>query len=151
VNKIAIFIVSLAGLGFLKPMPGTYASLATFLVAYPLAGYFNLTTAALVLLLLLLVSHRAIKTAILNEVNQDPAWIVIDEVLGVMLIVVLIPWSITAWLAAFILFRLFDAFKIWPVNIFDKIKTPFGVIADDLTAGAMTVIIIKLLAWANIF
>lgn len=68
---------------------------------------------------------------------QDPGWIVIDEVLGM-----LITWTFApkhTWmhlLACFVLFRVFDILKPWPIKWFDKnMKDGYGVMTDDLIAA----------------
>jgi len=65
----------------------------------------------------------------------DASPIVIDEVVGYLVTVALVPWSWPAAIAAFLLFRLMDVMKPWPASTFDRVKNGFGVVMDDVVAG----------------
>jgi phosphatidylglycerophosphatase A len=65
----------------------------------------------------------------------DASPIVIDEVAGYLLTMALVPFSWPAALAGFVLFRIFDVLKPWPASAFDRVKSGFGVVMDDLAAG----------------
>ena len=80
--------------------------------------------------------------------SRDPQEIVIDEVVGQMLPLLFIPIYETLFLipkeyyciAAFILFRLFDIWKPFPINYIDKnTENSFGVMLDDILAGTYTI------------
>jgi len=150
-DKIAKSLASLFGLGYLKPMPGTYASLMVFAGGYFLKPYFNFVTGLTLLLALLVLAFIAIDFTIKNLADKDPSWIVIDEALGVILILLFIPDILAYFILALVIFRILDAGKIWPLNLLNKIKTPFGVIVDDLAAGLITILLVKLFYWWGIF
>ena len=59
----------------------------------------------------------------------------IDEVVGYLVTMALVPFSWPAVLAGFVLFRIFDVAKPWPASAFDRVKTGFGVVMDDVAAG----------------
>lgn len=66
----------------------------------------------------------------------DASPIVIDEVVGYLLTMALVPWSWGGALAGFLLFRIFDVWKPWPARTFDRrVKNGFGVVLDDVAAG----------------
>ena len=68
---------------------------------------------------------------------HDHSGIVFDEFVGLWLVLVVVPLHWGWWLAAFALFRLFDAAKPWPISWFDRrIHGGLGVMLDDLLAGA---------------
>jgi phosphatidylglycerophosphatase A len=66
----------------------------------------------------------------------DASPIVIDEVAGYLLTMALVPFSWPAVAAGFVLFRIFDVLKPWPASALDRVKNGFGVVLDDLAAGA---------------
>jgi phosphatidylglycerophosphatase A len=66
----------------------------------------------------------------------DASPIVIDEVVGYLVAMALTPWSWPAAAAGFVLFRVFDVAKPWPASAFDRMKSGFGVVMDDVAAGA---------------
>lgn len=90
--------------------------------------------------------------------DPDPSWIVIDEVAGQW--VALLPLSVglaaagaaphvfpwPGWVGGFLLFRLFDIWKPWPVSWADRQAPPFGVMADDLIAGVLAAAVLTLAA-----
>ena len=163
-TKMYKIIASGFGVGYLKPMPGTYASLLIFIIGYLIKPSLNII-ALIIFFILLIISYYSINQIIsaeggsasggnysppkagppLAEINKDPSWIVIDEVLGSILILIFIPYSLLTYIMAFIIFRLFDGQKIWPINVFNKIKTPLGVIIDDLLAAIITIFFIYLI------
>ena len=65
----------------------------------------------------------------------DASAIVIDEVVGYLVAMALVPFSWAAAAAAFVLFRLFDVLKPWPASALDRVKSGLGVVGDDLAAG----------------
>jgi phosphatidylglycerophosphatase A len=65
----------------------------------------------------------------------DASAIVIDEVVGYLVTVSLVPFSWRAAALGFVLFRLFDVTKPWPVSVLDRVKSAWGVMLDDVAAG----------------
>jgi phosphatidylglycerophosphatase A len=131
-------IASLGGIGFLRPAPGTWGSAAVL----PLA-FLPPWVALLAALLFTGLGYWALTR--LPEAAADPGWVVVDEAAGQSLALA----AATGWLGvvlAFALFRLFDITKPGPVGWADRQKGPFGVMADDVIAGAMAAVLILLLA-----
>lgn len=83
-------------------------------------------------------SHRV--EAVLER--KDPGVIVIDEVAGMMVAVLLLPRTLGVLLCAFLLFRLFDIWKPFPAGEAQALRGGFGVVADDLIAGAYALVLI---------
>jgi len=75
----------------------------------------------------------------------DASAIVVDEVVGYLLAMALVPFSWPAAAAAFLLFRLLDVVKPWPASALDRIHTPLGVMLDDAAAGAYAWLGVQLL------
>jgi phosphatidylglycerophosphatase A len=126
-------------------MPGTLASLITFIAGYFIYPYLTLTSALIFLMMVTILAYFSISQILKYLNNKDPSWIVIDEVVASGLILALIPRVINGYIIAFIIFRLFDGQKIWPINLLDKIKTPLGVLIDDLAAGIIAIAIVWLI------
>jgi phosphatidylglycerophosphatase A len=81
------------------------------------------------------------KTLSAEQANADPGWIVIDEIAGQM--IALLALHHITWLGAtlsFALFRLFDVLKPGPVGWADKQGGPWGIMADDIIAGALAAV-----------
>ncbi len=125
------------------PAPGTVGTILGAGVAYLVS--FNLWTvigACAVLFLLGLISTAEV---IRRTGNPDPEEVIIDEVVGFLACFIFIEFTIKTLIGAFILFRIIDIFKPFPVNLFDRIPGPVGVMVDDLVAGVLTSFILFLL------
>lgn len=95
-----------------------------------------------ILLLILALSTTNYYQKITNR--QDPKEIVIDEVLGVGLAWGLVDFHSLEMLLSWILFRILDILKPYPISIIDKkLKTAMGVVLDDLVAGLLAGVFIK--------
>ena len=145
------------GVGYLRPAPGTWGSLAALPMAWALhvAGGFPLLFLTTVLIFFL--GWWATAEATRGSADHDPSEIVIDEVAGqwVALWALSYPaWAhgiaITAlwpgWVAAFVLFRLFDITKPGPVGWADRKGDALGVMLDDIIAGAFAALGVAILA-----
>ena len=155
--KLANFFVSLSFVGYIKLIPtGTFASFLSIVILFPIVEYkiISLEIFVAVFIIFFLLSLFFINKFSLNTNSHDSKIIVIDEFLGIYLILIfydqikIINPYITLVLI-FILFRFFDILKIFPANIVDKkLKSSFGVILDDLIAGIYTTIVLYTL---NVF
>lgn len=141
-RAIASTIASLGGVGFLRPAPGTWGSLAVL----PLA-FFPPWVALLAGLSFTALGYWALTR--LPEASADPGWVVVDEAAGQSLALA----AAGGWLGvllAFAFFRLFDITKPGPVGWADRQPGAFGVMADDVIAGAMAAGVILLLGLMGI-
>lgn len=81
---------------------------------------------------------------------SDHGSIVWDEIVGIMLVLEFTPLQPKWWLAAFLLFRLFDIWKPFPIRQCDaKLEGGFGVMFDDLLAAVYAIISLKVLLWLS--
>ena len=149
--------VTLFGIGKLPKIPGSYASLATVIFLYSLFHIFGFEANFFLFILVgvFIVSIFAINFYIKDKKNKDPKEIVIDEFIGQSIPICLYEIAhseiinqtnvITFYFIMFILFRIFDVTKPYPVNYYDKnFKNGFGVIMDDICAGLYVVGILVL-------
>ncbi len=78
----------------------------------------------------------------------DHGSIVWDEIAAMMLVLTFTPMTVFWWVVAFILFRLFDIWKPFPIQQIDaKVKGGFGVMLDDLFAAIYAILVLKGLLW----
>ncbi len=132
--KLPLLVATMGGIGRLKPAPGTWGSLVVLPAALlgPLA-------ALLLALLVTLIGFYAVREVLRDTPNQDPGWIVVDEAAGMLIALAGLSVDPSIWgvLIAFGLFRVFDILKPWPVSWSDQQKGAFGVMLDDIVAGAL--------------
>ncbi|MBO1255282.1 phosphatidylglycerophosphatase A [Alteromonas sp. 5E99-2] len=123
------------GSGLAPFMPGTFGTLAglpfLILIDYiPMAGF-----AALTAVFAVLGISICEKTAKDMKVHDHGA-IVWDEIVGIMLTFLWIPLSLPTIVAGFVLFRLFDILKPWPISLLDRnVSGGLGIMVDDVFAG----------------
>lgn len=84
--------------------------------------------------------------------KNDPQIVVIDEVVGQWVAlagVTVFNWK--SWIAAFVLFRLFDIFKPPPVRRFENLPGGLGIVADDVMAGVYAALVLYAAGWFNLY
>ena len=152
--KLANFFISLSFAGYIKLIPpGTFASFLSIVILFPIVEYkiISLKIFIVFFILIFLISLYFINKFSAHTQSHDSKIIVIDEFLGIYLILIFYDYikiinPYVTIILIFILFRFFDILKIFPANIVDrKLKSSFGVILDDLIAGIYTTIILYIL------
>lgn len=132
------------GSGLITPAPGTWGSIAALplAVGLHLAGVQGVMLAWLALPLFVLgvwvcgVTGRALGVA-------DSGHIVWDEIVAMLLVLAAVPATPVAWLAALLVFRVFDIVKPWPIRWLDaRVHGGFGVMLDDVVAALFAVLVL---------
>ena len=140
----SLFLVTGFGIGLLPVAPGTFGSMLGMVLFLALAHlYLPVFWLSLIIVILYFFSYLAVQSALKIIKRPDPGEIVIDEVLGMMLVMMTIPPDPKWAFLAFILFRMFDIIKPWPINQVDnKLKNALGVMLDDFIAALYAGIVI---------
>ncbi len=130
-------IASFFGLGLFPVAPGTWASLAILLLYGFLLHPLSIPAVTLIVLLLIIVGVPA-ATAYSSELKiVDPSRVVIDEAAGQLLVLVAVPPEWTLLVVGFVLFRIFDILKPFPIRKVESLPAGWGIMADDVVAGLM--------------
>ena len=165
-NKINFLFVTLFGIGKIKKIPGSFASLATTLFLFFLFYVLNVLPSIVLIsvIIIFFISLYAVNIFIKDLDNKDPKEVVIDEFIGQSIPICLYEIAhegpketnevLTFYFIMFILFRIFDIAKPYPVSYYDKnFKNSFGVIMDDVAAGlyvvAVLVLYMVITTWKN--
>lgn len=134
-------------IGHLPKAPGTFGTIAAVPIALLLARLgpnFYLVATTVLILFSIWISE-------LHERNlgaHDSKTIVIDEVVGFLVAFTWLPMTWRSCLAAFVLFRVFDVLKPYPISVLDRrVKGGLGVVVDDLAAGLATNIILQIVLY----
>jgi len=138
-DKIWLVVATLFGIGYAPFLGGTLASIlgmGVFLLFKSKISFFLFTLGAVVF------AFVSSSIAEINFARKDPREIVIDDFSGMLVGLLFLPPHPGLIIAAFILFRFFDAFKIYPIDRIEKLKGALGVVGDDLMAGVYTAIVI---------
>tara|TARA_B100000287_G_scaffold389059_1_gene398807 strand:- start:126 stop:620 length:495 start_codon:yes stop_codon:yes gene_type:complete len=157
INKTIFLFVTLFGIGKIKKIPGSFASLATTLLLFFLFHVLNVSPNIILIsvIIIFLISLFAVNVFIKDLDNKDPKEVVIDEFIGQSIPICLYEIAhegtketnqvLTFYFIMFILFRIFDIVKPYPVSYYDKnFKNSFGVIMDDVCAGLYVVAVLVL-------
>ena len=148
--------VSIFYIGYIKFASGTWGSLASIVILYPIIKFTFLSFEALIIVFIILffISNLFINYFSNFTNSNDSKHIVIDELLGIFSILIfydlLFIYNDLITLALiFFIFRLFDIIKIFPANYIDKnLKNGYGVMLDDIIAGIYTILTLMIL---NVF
>ena len=156
-NKINYLFVTLFGIGKIKKIPGSIASLITTILLFFLLHILNISPNIILISIIIIffISLYAVNIFIKDLDNKDPKEVVIDEFIGQSIPICLYEIAhegsskteevLTFYFIMFVLFRVFDIVKPYPVSYYDKnFKTSFGVVMDDVCAGLYVVAVLVL-------
>ena len=145
-KKFAKIFNTLFGIGFSPYAPGTIASAFTVLSWYFFIQFFSIYIFAIFVLLVTILSIYTINLHLADHSSDDPSEVVIDEFIGQSLPLMFLSQNSELFeiLLTFICFRIFDIYKIYPVNLGEKMNGALGVIADDVIAGIYAIIFLMI-------
>jgi len=147
----AHFLALGLGSGLAKKAPGTFGTLVGLPLFWLVSAYSFYTQLGIITALFLIGIYFCTVTG-KNLGVSDHGSIVWDEIVAIMFVLIFTPFSWVWWLAAFLLFRLFDICKPYPIRQFDaKLKNGFGVMFDDLLAAIYTLITLQGLLWITMY
>ncbi len=133
-DKLALILSSCFGFGLIPVAQGTFGTLAGIPLAMALAHVGPMAAAYLLFFFVLLSIWTSGRSARALE-KDDPAEVVIDETAGLLLTLFLLPATGFNLCLGFILFRLFDILKPFPIRRLEKVEGGAGIVLDDLLAG----------------
>ena len=146
-KKITNLFVSLFYSGYFKIYPGTFGTIISILILFPIIKYkilsFEIIISVFVIIFFLSLFFIRRFSQFTN--SHDSRIIVIDEFIGVYLIFIFYDYifinnDLVTIILIFILFRFFDISKVFPANIIDKkMNNALGVLLDDIIAGVYTI------------
>tara|TARA_B100000029_G_scaffold502785_1_gene578644 strand:+ start:288 stop:773 length:486 start_codon:yes stop_codon:yes gene_type:complete len=154
IKKFNTLFLTFFMIGKIKYAPGTFASLVACLLFFGLINVSNITIIFFITLIFFLYSFVAINNSFDVFNSDDPQEIVIDEVVGQTLPLlampiyeILYPLPMIYYLVSvFLLFRLFDIWKPYPISYIDNnIKGALGIMLDDIFAGIFSIITLCLI------
>lgn len=148
-NKFAIFLATGAYSGYFPVAPGT----AGTVVAIPLYLFLSKSGPYVYLVFTLFLLPLSFWSAGLAEQifgAKDSGFIVVDEIIGFLVAMFMVPSHTANIIAGFLLFRFFDILKIFPANLVESLGGGIGVVADDIVAGIYAGLSLRILAYTEI-
>ena len=145
------FIATFAGVGRLRPGPGTWGSAAAVLMWWLLTRWIPATwqpATAICLALAAVFAGIPAATRVARDCGlKDPQFVVIDEVAGQLIAFIAVPLSWKSLLLGFILFRGFDMVKPPPIRSLERLPEGTGIVIDDVGAGLYALAAMHLLLY----
>ena len=143
--RVATLLATWFGSGKLPKAPGTWGALAALPFAWMIVTIAGDTGLLLAAILLFAVGCWAADCEAAAAGTRDPSWVVVDEVVGQWLTLVLVPLHLVDYLVGFLLFRLFDIWKPWPVSWSERrFGGGFGIMIDDVLAAAYAIAVFEI-------
>ena len=144
-NKAAVFLATGFYIGKIPLAPGTFGSLIGLPLCFLLAGI-QISAAIIAALLIIALAIWISNVAERALERRDPGCIVIDEIAGMVVTLIGLPFNLTTAAIGFILFRILDILKPFPIRILDKrLPGGLGIVADDVVAGMFANVLIRIL------
>jgi phosphatidylglycerophosphatase A len=137
----ALLLGTWFGAGLLPLMPGSWGSLAALPCAWAIRGLCGVAGLAIAAAIVFAAGCWAAGTIAKASGVKDPGAIVIDEVAAQWLVLLPAPLDPLSYAAGFLLFRIFDIWKPWPVEWADRrVHGGLGIMLDDLLAAVYAVL-----------
>ena len=146
-DRLFLFIATGAGSGYLPVAPGTWGS-AVGVLLWLAVSRLAMPTYLAVLGALFVIGVFSAGAAEKIVDRGDPGLVVIDEIVGQLITLAVAPHHPVAVLAGFVLFRLFDILKPFPVGWIDRhLHGGLGIMLDDVAAGLYALLVLQLGLW----
>jgi phosphatidylglycerophosphatase A len=148
-NRVGLFIATCGYLGYVPVAPGTLGSAAGLAVFFLIrsTGSVTLELAAILVLFAIGIWSGTIAEHYFGGV--DPAPVIMDEVVGMLITLAFLPVSVTGAVVGFLVFRVLDVFKTWPSARFERLPGGLGVMADDGMAAIYGNVMMHGLIWVT--
>lgn len=148
-EKAVLFIATGCFIGKIPFAPGTFGSLAGILLCFILSKT-SVMAAILCIILFIIFSIWIANDAekILNR--KDPGSIVIDEIAGMTVTLIGLPFNVFYVTTGFLIFRILDITKPFPIRYIDRrVSGGAGIVFDDIAAGMIANVILRIIWMAS--
>lgn len=140
-EKVIETVSSCFYIGYLPKAPGTFGSLFALI----LVSQFNVLTKNVSIFLFIVIG--IIFSSLMEKQTKvkDDQRIVIDEFVGILITFYYVDYNLTYLIIGFILFRLYDIYKPYPIEKLQKLPSGLGIMADDILAGIYSRIVLYII------
>ena len=148
-ERAVLFVATGFFIGTVPFAPGTFGSLIGLPICF-LLSRLNFLQSVICILIFILFAIGIASAAEKILKQKDSGQIVIDEIAGLMVTFAGLPFNLKTALAGFIIFRILDILKPFPIRILDKkVGGGSGVVLDDVLAGVCGNLIIRLVIYST--
>ena len=146
-ERLAIAVATVGGIGYVPFAPGTAGSAVGMLLWWLLGPAPIVQATAIVAIVAAGVWSGTVCEQLCRR--TDPGHVIIDEVVGMLITLFLVPVGWAGASAGFLLFRLVDVVKPYPANRFESLHGGLGVMADDCMAGVYANLALRAFIWSS--
>ena len=143
--RISEWIASCFKVGYLPLAPGTWGSIFAILLWWVFLKDLSTFIFCIIIVVLFFTGIVVSNTIINHNQDNDPSYVIIDELVGQWIALLIIPDGYYNILIIFVLFRFFDIIKPWPIRYFEQLPKGLGVMSDDVVAGLFTFILTQII------
>jgi phosphatidylglycerophosphatase A len=130
-QRIGVLIATCGYLGYVPVAPGTFGSAAGLVIFFAVRSTGSVTAELGAIVLLFAIGIWSATVAEHHFGGTDPSPVVLDEVVGMLITLALLPVNTAGAILGFFIFRVLDVVKPWPSAQFEKLPGGLGVMADD--------------------
>ena len=146
--SLGLFLATAGYAGYAPVAPGTVGSVVGLVLLAGLRYLERPFLEAGILVALIALGVWASGVAERHAGREDPGYVVIDEVAGILLTMIGVTLSWPTVIVGFLAFRVFDIFKPFPARSAERLPGGTGIMADDLVAAVYASLILRLVMWA---
>jgi phosphatidylglycerophosphatase A len=144
-RHLGLFIATCGYLGYVPVAPGTFGSAAGLLVYLAVRNTGSVAVELGVIAVLFAIGIWSGTVAEHHFKGVDPGPVVLDEVVGMLITLALLPVNVTGAIVGFLVFRVLDVVKPWPSAKFESLPGGLGVMADDGMAAIYGNLVMRVL------
>jgi phosphatidylglycerophosphatase A len=146
-DKAVVFLATGFYIGYIPFAPGTFGTIPGLPLCFLLAGL-DIWHAIVLLLIIILLAVWIAHIAEKKLAKKDPGCIIIDEIAGMAVTLIGLPVNLTTGAIGFIIFRILDIAKPFPIRTVEKqLAGGLGVVADDVIAGIMANLLLRIIVY----
>jgi phosphatidylglycerophosphatase A len=146
-DRLGLFIATCGYLGYVPIAPGTFGSALGLVVFMAVRRSESVVVELGVIVALFAVGVWSGSVAERHFKGVDPGPVVLDEVIGMLITLALLPVNVTGVLVGFLIFRALDVVKPWPSARFEHLPGGLGIMADDGMAAVYGNLAMRALIW----
>ncbi|MCP4372726.1 MAG: phosphatidylglycerophosphatase A [Deltaproteobacteria bacterium] len=148
-EKAVLFIATGCFIGKIPFAPGTFGSLAGIFLCFILSKI-NVPAAIYCIIIFIIFSIWIANGAEKILDRKDPGSIVIDEIAGMAVTLIGLPFNVFYVLSGFFIFRVLDITKPFPIRYIDRhVSGGAGIVFDDIAAGIIANVILRIILVAS--
>jgi len=144
IQRVSENIATVFGVGYTAYAPGSIGSLFGLLIYMFLKDVSILFYTVFVVILFIV---GTLVSDVMEDIYdiKDPSFVIIDEVVGMLISMIAVPYSFSAAVVGFLLFRIVDISKVPPLNALERLHGGFGIMIDDAVGALMVNIILQVI------